>query len=30
MLEEIISLLYQIDNETFLEYIYELVKEMAE
>lgn len=30
MLEEIISLLYQIDNEAFLEYIYELVKEMAE
>ena len=30
MLEEIISLLYQIDNEAFLEYIYILVKEMTE
>jgi hypothetical protein len=30
MIEEIISLLYRIENEAFLEYIYILVKEMAE
>jgi hypothetical protein len=30
MIEEIISLLCRIENEDFLEYIYILVKEMAE
>lgn len=30
MVEEIIRLIGQIDNEVFLEYVYILVKELAE